>query len=177
MNQTEGNEMKKNSHNEKVIEVEFRDIIDTEENKYTNNEEVIKPKKLSLRLLVTFMQNKAKSVISNKERVVELVIKALAFCKKLGNISFLKKWVLDIPKLCDMLSDTINGIYKNTPYSSLVIVVIAIIYAVSPFDLLHDAIPFLGILDDVAILKAVLNTIKNDLESYSLWKETQEEVA
>ena len=48
---------------------------------------------------------------------------------------------------------------------------------VTPFDLLHDAIPFLGILDDVAILKAVLNTIKNDLESYSSWKETQENVA
>ncbi len=169
--------MKKNLQNEKVIEVEFRDITDIEENKYTNNEEIIKPKKLSLRLLVAFMQNKAKSVISNKERVVELVTKALAFCKKLGNISFLKKWVLDIPKLCDMLIDTISGTYKNTPYSSLVIVAAAIIYAVSPFDLLHDAIPFLGILDDVAILKAVLNTIKNDLESYSSWKEAQEEVA
>lgn len=169
--------MEKTLHNKNVIEVEFRDITDAEGTRYINEEEFIKPKKLSLRLLVTFMQNKAKTVINNKERVVELITNALAFCKKLGNISFLKKWVLDIPKLCDMLSDTINGTYKNTPYSSLVIVVMAIIYAVTPFDLLHDAIPFLGILDDVAILKAVLNTIKNDLESYSSWKETQENVA
>lgn len=169
--------MEKTLRNENVIEVEFRDITDAEESRHTNNEEITKPKKLSLRLLVAFMQNKAKAVINNKEKVVELITKGLSFCKKLGNISFLKKWVLDIPRLCDMLSDTINGTYKNTPYSSLVIVVMAIIYAVTPFDLLHDAIPFLGILDDVVILKAVLNTIKNDLESYSSWKEAKDEVA
>lgn len=72
------------------------------------------------------------------------------------------------------LSEKIN---KNPSYAEKIGVVMAIIYAVTPFDLLHDAIPFLGVLDDVAILKAVLNTIKNDLESYSSWKETQENVA
>lgn len=109
-------------------------------------------------------------------KVIELVTKALSFCKKLGNISILKKWFIDIPKLCDMLIDTINGVYKNTPYSSLVMVVIAIIYAVSPIDILCDTIPFLGVLDDALILKIVLDTIKNDLESYSSWKEIQDAV-
>ena len=172
--------MVKNKKNKKPIEVDFYDVTDSnqnwtsEQNQFQGTEEIIKPKKLSLRLLSRFLQTKAKSIIGNKEKTVELVTKALSFCKKLGNISFVKKWVLDIPKLCDMLSDTINGVYKNAPYSSLVMVAIAIIYAVSPFDLLHDAIPFLGILDDVAILKAVLNTIKNDLDSYTSWKDIQE---
>lgn len=169
--------MKKNLHNEKVIEVDFHDVTDIVDDNYINSEENAKPKKHYLRVLVALLKNKAEAVISNKAKAIELITKALAFCKKLGNISFLKKWVLDIPKLCDMLSDTINGSYKNAPYSSLVMVAAAVIYAVAPFDLLHDAIPFLGILDDVAILKAVLNTIKNDLESYSSWKEAQEEVA
>ena len=109
-------------------------------------------------------------------KIIELVTKVLTFCKKLGNISFLNKWILDIPKLCDMRIDTINGVYKNTPYSSLVMVAIAIIYAVIPFDILHDTIPVIGVLDDIAILKAVLNTIKNDLETYSSWKEIQDAV-
>ena len=55
--------MEKTLHNKNVIEVEFRDITDAERNQYTNEEEFIKPKKLSLRLLVTFMQNKAKSTM------------------------------------------------------------------------------------------------------------------
>lgn len=72
-----------------------------------------------------------------------------------------------------MLIDTINGVYKAAPYSSIVMVVIAIIYAVSPVDILSDTIPILGVLDDALVLKGVLNTIKNDLDSYKAWKEMQ----
>ena len=77
--------MEKTLHNKNFIEVEFRDITDAEGTRYTNEEEFIKPKKLSLRLLVTFMQNKAKTVINNKERVVELITNALTFCRKRGH--------------------------------------------------------------------------------------------
>lgn len=168
--------MKKNFQNINPIEVEFLDIIETAEFQDMNLNKVVKSKKIPFKMVVAVTQKKAKAVLTNKSKVIELVTKALSFCKKLGNISFLKKWILDIPKLCDMLIDTINGAYNNIPYSSLVMVAIAIIYAVSPFDILHDAIPIIGVLDDVAILKAVLNTIKNDLESYSSWKEIQDAV-
>lgn len=166
--------MKKATQDFKPIEVEFRDVNESENNHDVNVNKVIKSKNLPLKMVIAALQNKAKTILNNKSKVIELVTKALTFFKKLGNISFLKKWLLDIPKLCDMLIDTINGVYKNTPYSSLVMIAIAIIYAVAPFDLLHDAIPIIGVLDDVVILKAVLNTIKNDLESYTAWKESQE---
>lgn len=166
--------MKKSTQDSKPIEVDFRDVNETENNQDVNVNKVVKSKNLPLKMVIAALQNKAKAVLNNKSKVIELVTKALTFFKKLGNISFIKKWVLDIPKLCDMLIDTINGVYKNTPYSSLVMIAIAIIYAVAPFDLLHDAIPIIGVLDDVVILKAVLKTIKNDLESYTAWKKAQE---
>lgn len=159
--------MKKNESN--AIEVDFTEVIESP----VNQDVTVKPKKASLKILTKLLQNKAKGVLKNKARVVELVTKALSFCKKLGNISFLKKWFLDVPRLCDMLIDTVNGVYKNTPYSSLVMVVIAIIYAVSPIDILPDAIPIAGLIDDAAILKIVLDTIRNDLETYADWKENQ----
>ncbi len=168
--------MLKNSRSTMPIEVEFHDVIETTNYQDININKVIKPKKLPLKMLVAILQKKAKSTLSNKSKILELVTKALTFCKKLGNISFLKKWFLDVPKLCDMLIDTINGTYKNAPYSSLVMVVIAIFYTVCPVDILSDTIPVIGILDDALILKAVLSTIKNDLESYVSWKKIQEAV-
>ncbi len=168
--------MKKAINTPRPIEVDFRDVIEPIEYEDVNLNKTVKSKNLPFKLVVAKLQKKAKSVLNNKTKVVELVTKALSFCKKLGNISFLKKWILDIPKLCDMLIDTINGVYKNTPYSSLVMIAIAVIYAVSPFDILHDTIPIIGVLDDVAIFKAVLGTIKNDLENYISWKEIQDAV-
>lgn len=158
--------------NSNPIEVEFHDVIEDISYQNMNTNQILKPKKLPLRMVVAALEKKARNTLNNKTKVVELVTKALSFCKKLGNISFLKKWFLDIPTLCDMLIDTITGTYKTLPYSSLVMVAIAILYAVAPFDLLHDAIPIVGVLDDFAILKAVLSTVKNDLESYTTWKET-----
>ena len=159
------------------IEVEFCDVIESNDYQCLDTNEVVHHKNAPLKPLVKILQRKAKNILENKSKAVELITKALSFFKKLGNISFLKKWFLDIPTLCDMLIDSINGAYKNIPYSSLVMVVmvvIAIIYAVSPFDILNDAIPIIGILDDAAILKTVLKTIQNDLESYKAWKEIRE---
>lgn len=165
--------MKKAIKYTKPIEVDFHDVTEIESYQNVNVNKVVKSNKLPFRLVVAKLQNKAKAILNNKSKVIELVTKALAFCKKLGNISFLKKWFLDIPTLCDMLIDTINGVYKASPYSSIVMVVIAIIYAVSPVDILSDTIPILGVLDDALVLKGVLNTIKNDLDSYKAWKEMQ----
>lgn len=158
----------------KPIEVEFCDVSETMECQDVNINKVVKSKKIPFKMVVAVLQNKAKRILNNKSKVIKLVTKALSFCKKFGNISFLKKRFLDIPKLCDMLIDTINGVYKSIPYSSLVMIVIAIIYTVSPVDILCDTIPILGILDDAAILKIVVDTIKNDLASYTSWKSVQE---
>ena len=165
--------MNNNSNNFKPIEVDFYDVPENSNVQDININKVVKSHKLPFKLVVAALQKKAKAIIDNKARVIELVTKALAFCKKLGNISFLKKWFIDVPTLCDMLIDSVNGVYKEIPYSSLVMVVIAIIYTVSPVDILSDTIPILGFADDVAILKVVLNTIKNDLESYRAWKNAQ----
>ncbi len=116
--------MKKNFRNTKPIQVEFHDVVETADYQDMNLNKVVKSKKIPFKMVVAVLQKKAKSILNNKEKVIELVTKALSFCKKLGNISFLKKWFLDIPKLCDMLIDTINGTYKSIPYSSLVMVVI-----------------------------------------------------
>ncbi len=43
----------------------------------------------------------------------------------------------------------------------------------SPIDFIVDALPVLGVADDAMVFKIVLDTIRNDLESYSTWKASQ----
>ena len=133
----------------------------------------LKTESFSIKMMFAFLKRKAEKILKNKESVRNLATSALTFTKKLGNISFLKKWFVDVPSVCDMLIDTINGVYKNIPYSSLVTVTVALIYILNPVDFIVDTFPVLGVADDAMVFKIVLDTIKNDLASYKTWKETQ----
>ena len=150
--------------NENVIEVEFQNA---------DAPVTLKTESFSIKMMFAFLKRKAEKILKNNESVRNLATKTLTFTKKLGNVSFLKKWFVDVPSVCDMLIDTINGVYKNIPYSSLVTVTVALIYILSPVDFIVDSFPVLGVADDAMVFKIVLDTIKNDLESYNIWKETQ----
>ncbi len=165
--------MKNNVDNE-VIEVKFHDVVENEAAQEIDVSNTIKTKKLPFKMIISVLQEKAKKALKNNDKIKELITKALSFFKRISNISFLKKKFFDIPLLCDMLTDTINGEYKNIPYSSIIITVMALLYAVSPIDLVFDHIPLIGLLDDAAVLNILLQTIKNDLETYNSWKKDQE---
>ena len=151
--------------NDNVIEVEFQNA---------DAPVTLKTESFSIKMMFAFLKRKAEKVLKNNESVRNLATKTLTFTKKLGNVSFLKKWFVDVPSVCDMLIDTINGVYKYIPYSSLVTVTVALIYILSPVDFIVDTFPVLGVADDAMVFKIVLDTIKNDLVSYKTWKETQE---
>ena len=153
------------SKNDNVIEVEFQNA---------DAPVTLKTESFSIKMMFAFLKIKAEKILRNNESVRNLATRALTFTKKLGNVSFLKKWFVDVPSVCDMLIDTINGVYKNIPYSSLVTVTVALIYILSPVDFIVDTFPVLGVADDAMVFKIVLDTIKNDLASYKTWKETQE---
>ena len=151
--------------NDNVIDVEFQNA---------DAPVTLKTESFSIKMMFAFLKRKAEKILKNNESVRNLATKTLTFTKKLGNVSFLKKWFVDVPSVCDMLIDTINGVYKNIPYSSLVTITVALIYILSPVDFIVDTFPVLGVADDAMVFKIVLDTIKNDLVSYKTWKETQE---
>lgn len=63
--------------------------------------------------------------------------------------------------------------YRDIPWASIVIVVVAIIYFVSPIDLIPDFIPFAGYIDDAAVIVFVLKQIKSDLDKFLVWESEQ----
>ena len=72
-----------------------------------------------------------------------------------------------------MVADYANGRYKEIPKETIVAVVAAIVYVVSPIDLIPDAIPVVGYADDAALVSFVLPHVHKDIESYRNWKNAQ----
>jgi len=76
--------------------------------------------------------------------------------------------------LFGVFKDWINGNYKEMPARSLLMIVLGIVYFVSPIDGVFDYIPFAGLVDDAAVAGFVISQVSVDLERYKLWKNRTE---
>lgn len=47
----------------------------------------------------------------------------------------------------------------------------ALLYVLSPIDLIPDFIPGIGLLDDAAVFGAMLAAIHEDLQDYKAWRD------
>ncbi|MBS4006999.1 MAG: DUF1232 domain-containing protein [Clostridium sp.] len=60
--------------------------------------------------------------------------------------------------------------YRDIPIGSIIAIVSALIYFVSPIDLLPDSIPVLGYVDDTAVVAFVWRMVEDDVEEYKKWQ-------
>ena len=82
-----------------------------------------------------------------------------------GPANFFKQVVL----LYEMLRDSVRGDYE-APWASLAMIVGALVYVISPLDLIPDFIPVIGWGDDAAVVVATIKTIQGDLRDYAQWR-------
>jgi len=82
----------------------------------------------------------------------------------------LQRYVDDAQLLFNLLRDYANGNYKEVPFNVVAAIGGALLYVLSPIDLIPDFIPIVGYLDDAAVIAFCLNLIEKDLISYKVWK-------
>ena len=96
----------------------------------------------------------------------------------LSSSRHLSKFLDKIQLMVDMISDYINGNYRDIPWKSLSAIAGALIYLILPLDVLPDLFPFIGLLDDAFIIGLCIKCFSTDLNQYKIWKygESDEEV-
>lgn len=63
--------------------------------------------------------------------------------------------------------------YTVVPWGTIVMVTVAILYFVSPIDLILDWLPLAGFVDDAAVMLFVMRQIKHDLDAFLAWEKSQ----
>lgn len=91
--------------------------------------------------------------------------------QKFRNAGPLEKFWEDIKLLLAMIRDYWNGDYREVPWTTIAAAVGALLYVLSPIDLIPDFIPVIGYMDDAAVVALCLKAIWSDLEKYKHWKE------
>jgi uncharacterized membrane protein YkvA (DUF1232 family) len=71
----------------------------------------------------------------------------------------------------NMMRDHFNKTYTGMSQWTILLMVIGIIYTVSPIDVIPD-VPIIGYIDDAVVLGFVLTRVKKEITKYQTWKST-----
>lgn len=115
---------------------------------------------------------KAAGFVKEPAKINGLLKKATSYISKDGIASIKKELVA----LYDYLRDIVQGKYKEYNSTNLTLAIGAMIYLVTPLDVVPDFIPT-GLIDDVAVVTWAINKIRVELDAYLKWKESNKEIS
>lgn len=82
----------------------------------------------------------------------------------------LGRFITDLKLLFSIIQDYVKGEYRVVPFWSIAAIVAALLYVLSPIDLIPDFIPVIGLVDDALVIAACLAMVEEDLLKYKDWK-------
>lgn len=77
----------------------------------------------------------------------------------------------DLPLLVRLLKAWKAGAYRGLSPRTFLALVGALLYLVSPVDLVPDFIPGVGFIDDAVVLALLLQSLGQDLAAFRMWEE------
>ena len=93
-----------------------------------------------------------------------------AFSNKIKHTSGpLKHIINDVKDLYNLSKDALKGNYKLHPVN-MGIIAGGLLYFIIPTDLIPDFIPFVGLVDDIALLTTIIRSMQGELQKYRNWK-------
>ena len=113
---------------------------------------------------------KAEKVLNNNKKLDKVLTRTE---KKLNLLPVVGTSLAMIPSMISLVRSYTKKEYTEIPIGTIIAIVSALIYFVSPVDLIPDVIPVAGHLDDAAVVGACLALVKSDLDDYKEWRENK----
>lgn len=111
----------------------------------------------------------AESYIKNPERLRVLLIEAARKVASIPREPFKETWAY-LQAMLRLVRAYYRGQYRNVPVTALISIIAALAYVANPFDLIPDVVPFLGFVDDAAVIAFALSKTKDALDEFMMWE-------
>ncbi len=101
---------------------------------------------------------------SKMEEVLKQMENKLKVIPKVGNTLAM------VPILISLVRSYIRGEYTTIPMGTIIAVVSALLYVLTPIDLIPDVIVGAGFVDDALVVATCLKLVKSDVDEYQKWR-------
>lgn len=126
-------------------------------------------------------KDRAKKILNDEDSFISFIDDVEnKFNKLFRKSTFVSKSLRQIkeyvPLLVSLVKSYFRKEYNHIPTGTIIGVVGALIYFLSPIDIVFDFIPGLGYVDDATVLLFCIMSMKSDLDDYKKWKELNADV-
>jgi putative membrane protein len=112
---------------------------------------------------------KSEALLNNKDELDDFLYRLE---QKIKEMPLVGEEFAVIPIMISLIKHYVEGKYTTVPYGTILAIMSALIYVLSPVDIIPDFIPFVGHLDDVAVIGLCLSMVKTDIEAYDEWRQS-----
>ncbi len=110
---------------------------------------------------------KAEELLEDSEKM-ERFLQRLE--KKLKVIPLAGNTLAIVPVLISLIRSYVKHEYRDIPLGTIIAIISALIYVLTPIDVIPDAIVPVGYIDDAAVIAACLKLVNSDVEEYRKWR-------
>lgn len=116
---------------------------------------------------------KAEEILHNQDEL-ERFLQRLE--KKLKTVPLAGEKLATVPIMISLIKSYIQKQYTDIPIGTIIAIISALVYFLSPIDFVPDSIPVLGYFDDAAVVAACWKLVESDVEEYARWREVNNKV-
>ena len=106
-------------------------------------------------------QDEAKQLLEDKDKLEELLLKLE---KKLKVVPKLGETLAIVPTMISLVRSYSKKEYTEIPFGTIIAIVCALIYVLSPIDLIPD---------DVLMIASCLKWVQDDIKEYENWRDNK----
>ena len=111
----------------------------------------------------------AKAYVENPQRLQPLFAEATRQATSMPKEPFGETWPY-FQAMLRLIRAYSQGNYRDVPENTLVVIIAAVIYVVNPLDMIPDALPALGFLDDATVLALAVRRSRQTLDDFMAWE-------
>ena len=111
----------------------------------------------------------AEMLAKDPQRLRRLVEDAVGKIATIPRGPFSETWPY-LMGMIRLLRDYHRAEYRDVSEANLQIIIAAVLYFVSPFDVIPDWVPVLGHIDDAFVISLALKAVRADLDTFMAWE-------